>query len=119
MVIEYPSCSTSLNVLCKHPQARRTYYANLSFLPAGVTVTSITSTSSNDAALVIISATILAQNLVNTGCATAVLTAGRAILIVVSGGTINDNEALITICWGQSDGEADCRDVRLIVDGRV
>ena len=118
MVTAFPTCVESENVLCKHVRATRTYYADLSFLPAGVTVVSATADSA-DASIIIGSVTVLSTDLIETGCTEPVLLAGRALLIVLSGGTPSDDEILVTIDWEQSDGDADSRDVRLIVGGRA
>lgn len=117
MTFEYPSCSTSTNVLCKHPRSRRTYYADLSFLPEGVIVVGTPTAETGDVLLTVESVEILEEDLDDAGCAGATLLAGRALLIVLSGGTVDDEETLITVCWEQSDGDEDCRDVRLIVSG--
>lgn len=118
MVVEYPSCTSSSNVLCKHVRATRSYYVDLSFLPEGVLVTGTPTADPEDDDLTVESVEILEEDLDDAGCAGAYLTAGRALLVVVSGGTVSDDETMITVCWEQSDGDEDCRDVRLIVSGR-
>lgn len=118
---DYPGCTSSENVLCKHVRAEKTYYVNLDFLPEGVTAVSATA-DTNDLNLTVGAVEVLDADMTideSQGCAGDQLLAGRAILVVLSDGESDDDEVIITICWVQSDGDSDCRDCRLIVSGEA
>jgi hypothetical protein len=115
MEILMTSCSSSTNVLCKHPLATRTFYVDLSFMPAGVTVSSSPAPSGDSADVVVESVSILGTDLTVGDCGRIRLTANRALLVVVSGGTSSDDEAEVTVTWTQSDGDVDVRTLRLLV----
>lgn len=111
------SCTQSAGVLCKHSLARKTYFVDLSFLPVGVTVTSATATTTASG-LTVESVTVLAAAMTVDGtndCAGTLLEAGRALLIVLSGGVESDDEVNVTVVFVQSDGDTDARELRLIV----
>lgn len=113
------SCAQSENLLCKHARATKTYYADLSFLESGVTAVSAEA-STEDADLIIEGVEVLDEDMtVNAteDCPGIDLEAGRAVLILLSGGVESDDEVIITLEWVQSDGEEDARDLRLLVDG--
>lgn len=118
---DYPGCTSSENILCKHVRAQKTYYVNLDFLPEGVTATSATA-DTNDTDLTIVEASVLDADMTideSQGCAGDQLLAGRAILVQLSGGESDDDEVIVTVCWVQSDGDTDCRDCRLILSGET
>lgn len=120
---EYPDCYESSNLICKHVRASITAYFNMNdLLPPGVTVVSAT-VDTNALGLIVGSpATVVGVNTIleqTSLCAGVTLYAGRAVLFTVSNGSVSDNEVLVTVCWVQSDGKTDCRDLRLIVGGRV
>lgn len=118
---DYPGCVSSLNFVCKHPRATKTYYVNLDFLPDGVTAISATA-DTNDANLTVGNVDVLDEDMTvdeSQGCAGDQLLAGRAILVQLSDGQSDDDEVIITVCWEQSDGDSDCRDCRLLVSGEA
>jgi hypothetical protein len=119
MPVNYPSCSESENVVCKHARATKTFYVNLDFLPTGVTVVSATA-DTEDATLAIDTVEVLQTDLTvdeSQGCAGFQLEADRAILVVLSGGTSSEDEVIVTVNWVQSDGDEDSRDCRVLVTG--
>jgi hypothetical protein len=109
-------CHTSENVVCKHVRANKTYYADLSFLPEGVTVVSATAETEDDD-LVVVGAEVLETDLTPDECGGNELKAGRTILVRLSDGSSSDDEVIVTVCWVDSEGESDCRDVRVLVGG--
>ena len=113
------SCIQSENVLCKHVRAKKTYYADLSFLEPGVTAVSAEAdTEAED--LVVEAVEVLAEDMTvneTDDCRGVDLVEGRAVLILLSGGVASDEEVLITLSWVQSDGGEDARELRLIVSG--
>lgn len=111
-----PGCSESLNVVCKHARGTNTFYLDLSWLPDGVTVSNASATT-EDANITIENVEALSADVVDPNCSTATLTVARAILLLLSGGLPDDDEVIITVCWDQSDGDTDCRDCRLLVQG--
>lgn len=116
---EYPGCTSSLNLVCKHVRSTRTFYVNLDFLPVDVTVVSATA-DTQDADLVIESVTVLATDTTidaNGQCSGDELEADRAILVVLSGGVASDDEVIVVVNWVQSDGDTDSRDCRVLVSG--
>lgn len=50
-------------------------------------------------------------------CKGVVLKAGRAIAFTVSGGTLNEDETIITAGFVTSDGQEDYVDCRLLIEG--
>lgn len=117
--MSYPTCSQSENIVCKHVRAIKTFYVDLSFLPADITITEA-SADTLDGTLTIVSVSVLANDLTvdaYQGCAGAQLEANRAILITLSGGTPSDDEVIVTVNWVQSDGEEDSRECRLFITG--
>jgi hypothetical protein len=111
------SCTQSENVLCKHPSAEKTFYVDLSFMPTGVTATSVTA-STEDPDLEVVAAEVIDEDITvdaSEGCAGVDLVTGRAVLVLLSGGVASDYEVVVTVEWQQSDGDTDARDLRLIV----
>jgi hypothetical protein len=112
------SCLESTNVICKHVGATKAYYVDLSFMPAGVTALEADA-EAEDATMDIASPEILDSNVTledGSDCGPLTLLAGRAIVIVISGGTPDDdNETRVSVRWTQSNGDADGRYLRLIV----
>lgn len=119
MTTSFPSCVSSENVVCKHARATVTFYVDLSFLQAGVTVVSATA-DTEDASLTVEGVTVLDADLTvdpSHGCDGAQLIADRAILVILSGGVPSDDEVIVTVNWVQSDGDEDSRDCRVLVQG--
>lgn len=116
---DYPSCSQSNNVLCKHIRSTKTFYLDLDFLPEGVTVVSATADTESPG-LTVESVSVLETDMTvdeSQGCAGTQLEGFRAILLQLSGGAVSDDEAIVTVNWVQSDGDEDSRDVRLLITG--
>ena len=116
---DYPGCVGSVNVVCKHARALKTFYVNLNFLPAGVTVVSATADTA-DVSLAVDAVTILDTDTTidtNGQCLGDELEADRALLINLSGGVASDEEVIVTVTWVQSDAVTDSRDCRLLVSG--
>lgn len=114
-------CTLSENLICKHPRSVLTFYADLSFLPVGVTAVSATA-DTEDASLAIDAITVLDEDIVvdpYENCDGVQLQSGRALLIVLSGGIPSDDEVIVTVNWVQSDGDEDSRDCRVLVEGSV
>jgi hypothetical protein len=119
---EYPDCYESGEVVCKHVRASITAYVDLNdVLPPGVTVTSATVDPADDdldaSAVEVLDEDIVIEQ--TSTCAGHTLYAGRALSFVLANGTASDEETLVTVCWVQSDGDDDCRDMRLLVGGRA
>lgn len=118
------TCVQSKNVLCKHVRATRTYYVDLDdYLPDDVTIVSVTADTS-DSQLTIEDWSIITEDTVveaNANCDEITLRADRAVLVVLSGGEITDDdeETIVTVNWVQSDGDEDSVDCRLIIAGRL
>jgi hypothetical protein len=118
------TCVQSKNILCKHVRATRTYYVDLDdYLPDDVTLVSVTADSS-DNDLNIDDVQIVTEDTVveaNANCDEITLRADRAVLVVLSGGEITDDDevTIITVNWVQSDGDEDSVDCQLIVAGRL
>lgn len=113
------SCVSSLNLICKHVRATKTFYVNLNFLPAGVTAVSATA-DTEDAELGVDVVEVLGEDLTvdpSEGCAGEQLLADRAILVVLSGGVASEDEVIVTVNWVQSDGDEDSRECRVLVSG--
>jgi len=114
------SCYQSLNVVCKHQSASMVYYLDLDArLPSGVTIESVTATT-EDAFLEVDMSEIVEEDITIPGgssCAPKILSAGRAILIRLSGGQDSDDEVIVTTAWVQSDGNSDAVDCRILVGG--
>jgi hypothetical protein len=116
------TCTQSKNLLCKHVRAERTYYLDLDdYLPAGVTISNPTAESADtnlgiDAIAVVDEDTLIEGS---GNCPELTLRAGRAVLVLLSAGTVTeqDEETLITVGWDQSDVDNDFIDVRLIIGG--
>ena len=107
----------SENVLDKHHLATKTFYADLSFLDAGVTAVSATATT-EDADLTVEGADVISKEIVvgaTDDCAGTTLEIGRGILILLSGGVASDDEVIVTVVFELSDGDTDARELRLIV----
>jgi len=116
---DYPACISSLNVVCKHARATKTFYVDLSFMPTGVTAMSVTA-DTLDADLTVDAVSVLDEDLLvdqSPGCSGDQLLSDRAILIILSGGTPSDDEVIVTVIWTQSDGTEDSRELRVLVQG--
>ena len=114
---DYPGCTSSLNVVCKHVRAVKTFYVNLDFMPVAVTVISATADTA-DVSLVVDAVTILDTDTTidaNGQC----LGDDRALLVNLSGGAPSDEEVIVTVNWTQSDGVVDSRECRVLVTGTV
>jgi hypothetical protein len=86
-------------------------------MPAGVTATSVTATT-EDEDLEIEATEVIDEDMEVdsvSGCAGRELEAGRAILVLLSGGVESDDEVIVKVSWEQSDGDSDSRNLRLIV----
>lgn len=120
---EYPDCYESSNLLCKHVRASITAYFDMNdILPPGVTVVSGTVDTDAEDLVVGSPATVVEEDTVveqTSQCAGVTLYADRALSFTVADGAVSDDEVLVTVCWIQSDGDEDCRDLRLLVGGRV
>jgi len=115
----YPGCVSSINVVCKHPRAVKTFYVNLDFMPTGVTATSATA-DTTDTSLTVDSVEVLTVDTTvdeSHGCDGAQLLADRAILVILSGGVASDDEVIVVVNWVQSDGTEDSRECRVLVQG--
>jgi hypothetical protein len=113
------NCVSSLNLLCKHVRATKTFYVDLGFLNDGITAISATATT-EDASLSIDGVQVLDADLTvdpSQGCAGAQLYANRAILVILSGGVSSDDEVIVTVGWVQSDGDEDSRELRILIEG--
>lgn len=117
---EYPSCVSSENVVCKHVRATKTFYFDLNnVLPVGVTLSTVDA-DTPDEALGVDAVEILEEDLTvdaSQGCAGTQLEGGRAILVVLSGGTVTGEETTVTVSWTDSEGGEDARDGRFLITG--
>ncbi len=116
----YPDCHENSNVICKHVRSTKTFYVDLNGrLATGVTV-SAPEADSEDSDLEITDVVVVEENTTieeDSDCGGLVLIANRAIQMTVSGGTPSDDEAKITVCWDQSDGDDDCIGCRIQIGG--
>lgn len=113
------SCTESLNLVCKHWKASKTFYVDLGFMPVGVTAVSATADELLSG-VTVEGIEVLSEDLTveeSNGCNGSQLTMGRALLVILSGGVPSDDEILITVSWMQSDGTEDSRDLRILVSG--
>lgn len=120
MVDDFPSCINSTNVVCKHVRATKTFYFNLNnSIPNGLTIADAT-VDTLDPDLQVESWEILENDLTvdeTQGCAGTQLEGGRAVLVVLSGGTVSDEEVIVTVNWTDSEGGEDSRDGRFLIVG--
>lgn len=117
------TCVETKNLLCKHIRSNRTYYVDLDdYLPDGVTIVEADA-DTEDTLLQVETVEVVAEDTVieaNANCDEITLRAGRAILVVLSGGTATevDDETIVTVNWVQTDGDEDSIDARLFIGGR-
>jgi len=117
------TCVETKNLLCKHIRSNRTYYVDLDdYLPDGVTIVEADA-DTEDTLLQVETVEVVAVDTVieaNATCDEITLRAGRAILVVLSGGTATevDDETIVTVNWVQTDGDEDSIDARLFIGGR-
>lgn len=120
MVDDYPSCIQSNNVVCKHVRATKTFFFNLNnAIPIGLTIVDAT-VDTLDPDLSVESWEILDVDMTvddSQGCAGTQLEGGRAVLVVLSGGTVSDDEVIVTVSWTDSEGGEDARDGRFLIVG--
>jgi hypothetical protein len=113
------TCVESENLVCKHLRSVKTFYVDLSFLPTGVTAVSATADTA-DTDLTVDGVQVLDVDTTvdpSQGCAGAQLEAGRAILVILSGGVASDDEVIVTVCWIDSESNEDCRECRVLIEG--
>lgn len=114
------NCASSENLVCKHVRATKTFFFNLNnVIPNGVTIVDATADTTDDE-LTVESVEVLETDLTvdeTQGCAGTQLEGGRAVLVVLSGGTVSDEETIVTVNWTDSEGGEDSRDGRFLIVG--
>lgn len=116
----FMGCMLSENLVCKHVRATKTFFFNLNTsIPNGLTIVDATA-DAQDPELSVDSVEVLENDLTvdeTQGCAGTQLEGGRAVLVVLSGGTVSDEETIVTVNWVDSEGGEDSRDGRFLIVG--
>lgn len=110
-------CLLSDNFVCKHEDATVTFYADLSFMPDGVTALAVTATT-DDPYLQILGVEVVNETIVvddGGWCGIRELAAGRALRVLLAGGVASCEDVIITLVWLQADGDRDARGARILI----
>ena len=114
--------------LRKHVESNDTYYIDLApKLGTSETVSSVTSITCSDAALVAANATVLTVATTittterdsdgNTTTKTYVIAANKGISFTLAGGTVGNGCSTITVKFAKSTGKVDAEDVHILIHG--
>ena len=114
--------------LRKHIESNDTYYIDLApKLGTSETVSSVTSITCSDAALVAANATVLTVATTittterdsdgNTTTKTYVIAANKGISFTLTGGTVGNGCSTITVKFAKSTGKVDAEDVHILIHG--
>ena len=114
--------------LRKHIESNDTYYIDLApKLGTSETVSSVTSITCSDAALVAANATVLTVATTittterdsdgNTTTKTYIIAANKGISFTLTGGTVGNGCSTITVKFAKSTGKVDAEDVHILIHG--